>query len=324
MPGQFSVKINNGEHPPIVDAALFDEVQTLLARQAATPRGAKAHRDVHLLTGLLFDDTGDRMNPVHSTTRGKRFRYYISRRRITNKSADSTAWRIPATAIDEPIRRWIIRLLGDRSQLVDWLTAYAPTADLNRCLASAAILRDRFGSDTAADQRKLVADLIYKVTLGTEVLSLTINASKLVTMLTDGPSAYDPPSANGAEDIDGDYALVSIALPVKMKRRGNEMRMVIQGDNLPPAPDAKLVGLVARAHLYLQHLTGTADASVTDVAAAFGVHRADVGRILPLAFLAPKVLDQIITGRQPETMSALTLARNDLPHLWADQAVALS
>jgi len=51
------------------------------------------------------------------------------------------AWRIPAASINEQIRRWIIRLLGDRSQLVDLLTAHTSGADLNRGLASAALLR---------------------------------------------------------------------------------------------------------------------------------------------------------------------------------------
>lgn len=316
--------VYDGEHQAIVDTALFDEVQSLLTKQAATPRGASAHRDVHLLTALLFDDTGDRMRPVHATTRGKRYRYYISSRMKAGEVADSTAWRIPATAIDEQMRRWIIRLLGDRSQLVDWLTVHAPRADLNRSLVSAARLRDRFRNDTAADQRRLLADLVEKITLGREVLTLVINAAKLVSTLTGGPSADDVSSARDPNGLDDHHGVVSIELPVTIKRRGNELRLVIQGDSLPPAADPKLVSLVARAHLYLQHLTRNPDASITEVATAFGVHRADVGRILPLAFLAPKIVEQILTGRQPETMSALKLSRNDLPYLWADQPAALS
>jgi len=72
--------VHDGEHQPIVDAMVFDKVQQLLAEQAASPRGSSAHADVHLLTGLLVDDTGDRISPTHAKARGKRYRYYISSR----------------------------------------------------------------------------------------------------------------------------------------------------------------------------------------------------------------------------------------------------
>jgi hypothetical protein len=58
--------VYDGEHQPIVDIVLFARVQRMLTEQAATPRGTAAHGDVHLLTGLLFDDSGDRMSPTHA------------------------------------------------------------------------------------------------------------------------------------------------------------------------------------------------------------------------------------------------------------------
>lgn len=53
--------VYDGEHDAIIDLDQFDQVQTLLASQAATPRGSSTHPDAQLLTGLLYDDTGDRM-----------------------------------------------------------------------------------------------------------------------------------------------------------------------------------------------------------------------------------------------------------------------
>ena len=291
-----------------------------LSSQAATPRGSSAHPDGHLLTGLLFDDTGDRMSPTHARAHGRRYRYYISSRIKGAKRTDNTAWRIPAPELDSTIVRFVTKLLADRTRLVDWIRLYAPDADLTLCLDQAGILRARCATSSAADQRVFLQDFLQSVTLGTDTVAFTLNVSELVTMLQAGQT-------NKALSEDGDAhvdPLISIKFPISVKRRGNEMRIVLQHASHGRNPDPQLVNLIARAHLYLEHLTRAPGISVGEVAERFGVHRVDVGRILPLAFLAPKAVDQILTGNQPDHISARNLARSDLPNLWVDQVAALA
>jgi len=309
--------VHHGEHQPIVDADLFDRVQRLLTAQAATPRVSSVHADVHLLTGILFDDTGDRMSPTHAKAHGMRYRYYISSRLKGAKRIENAAWRIPASELESIATNFIIRLLADRSQLVDWIGSYAPVSDIKQCLDRATHLSNRFAIETPADQRTILQSLLHSITLGSEAITVVLKASELVRMLTGQP-------ADATSDIDeAENPLRTIKLPVTIKRRGNEMRLLIQGVGQHRTPDPQLVSLLARAHLYLQHLTRAPGISVSDVAKDFGVHRVDVGRILPLAFLAPKVVDQILTGNQPDEMSARKLARADLRLLWVEQASAL-
>ncbi len=55
-----------------------------------------------------------------------------------------------------------------------------------------------------------------------------------------------------------------------------------------------------------------------------GVHRADISRVLPLAFLSPKIVEAILIGRQPVDLTSRRLARlTDLPLPWHDQEAAL-
>ena len=100
--------------------------------------------------------------------------------------------------------------------------------------------------------------------------------------------------------------------------------LIIDGDHMARAPDPSLVTLIAKAHVYLEQLTRAPGISVTDVANTHSVHRADVGRVLPLAFLAPKLVDQILSGTQLSELSARFLARTELPHLWTEQIAAFS
>lgn len=113
-------------------------------------------------------------------------------------------------------------------------------------------------------------------------------------------------------------------MPVILKRRGSEMRLVIESELARQRQaDPALVDLVARAHVYLDRLTSSSTTGSTEIAREFGVDRADVGRILPLAFLSPAMLAAILTGRQSPSLTARQLARTDLPMLWSEQEAAL-
>ncbi len=46
-------------------------------------------------------------------------------------------------------------------------------------------------------------------------------------------------------------------------------------------------------------LTDGLGRTIADVANVVGVHIADASRMLPFAFLAPKIIDAILRGRQP-------------------------
>jgi len=111
--------------------------------------------------------------------------------------------------------------------------------------------------------------------------------------------------------------------PIAIKRRGVEARIVIPGAS-GRDPDSSLVDLIARAHLYLDRLTDGSVSSIAELATELSVHRADISRILPLAFLSPGITDMILTGCQPADLTVRTLARLiDIPPAWTDQARAL-
>ena len=48
--------LHEGEHEPVVDGGAFERAQALLAKQAPRRASPKNNRDVHLLTGILFDE----------------------------------------------------------------------------------------------------------------------------------------------------------------------------------------------------------------------------------------------------------------------------
>lgn len=332
--------VYDGEHDAIIDLDQFDEVQRLLASQAATPRGSSTHPDAHLLTGLLYDDTGDRMSPTHATARGKRFRYYVSSRIKGARQTESTAWRIPASTVDGAFLRFAIGLFSDHVRLSGWIRAYAPSARVEAAIGCAGSITTMLTNGTRPERREILEQIISQITLGAERITIRVDTAAVVRLLTISPSEAGSvdgqqvsllgPQAGQAlpskmpSDHEYPDAIINISLPIKLKRRGNEMRLVIDGESGGDGVDPNLVAMVAKAHVYLEKMIENPNLGSSGVANLFGFDRADVGRVLPLAFMAPRLLDQILTGRQSDKVSARNLARQELPALWSEQIAALS
>jgi site-specific DNA recombinase len=92
-----------GEHAPIVDRKVFDQVQQLLASK---PAGRKARRSPSeaLLLGKLHDDRGNRMSPSFSTKNGVRYRFYVSSALLRGRKADvGSVGRVSAVEIESAV-----------------------------------------------------------------------------------------------------------------------------------------------------------------------------------------------------------------------------
>ncbi|MEQ8960178.1 MAG: hypothetical protein RLP02_20015, partial [Coleofasciculus sp. C2-GNP5-27] len=62
-----------------------------------------------------------------------------------------------------------------------------------------------------------------------------------------------------------------------------------------------------------------------EIAKAEGISCRYVGHLLPLAFLAPDIVEAIFAGTQPADLTAQTLIkRTNLPLKWAEQRDLLS
>ncbi len=98
-----------GEHPPIVDEELWRQVQKKLEANGVERRGARDEAKLaYLLPGILFDAAGQLMTPTHAIKTGERYRYYVSRRLITdvrsrNKHEAGAGQRLPATELERLI-----------------------------------------------------------------------------------------------------------------------------------------------------------------------------------------------------------------------------
>jgi site-specific DNA recombinase len=97
----FKGEILKGEQPPIVAKDLFDAVQAKLSEQATNREATRAGSEA-LLTGLIYDDRGNRMSPAHARKGGIKYRYYISGVLLHGAAEKAgSVRRVPAIEIEQ-------------------------------------------------------------------------------------------------------------------------------------------------------------------------------------------------------------------------------
>ena len=108
-----------GLHPPLIDRALFDDVQTRLDAQKKRAGQAKAPIMRAPLTGRIFDAENLPMSPTHSRGKGGRlYRYYVSaplQQGKARRKHDQHPRRIAAAVLEEHLVTRLMALLPDPS-----------------------------------------------------------------------------------------------------------------------------------------------------------------------------------------------------------------
>ncbi|WP_395541891.1 recombinase family protein [Neotabrizicola sp. sgz301269] len=286
-----------GQHPAIIDAALWEEVQARLIAASARPRGrGEAPADPRALTGKLRDETGDLLTPTHTMRHGRRFAYYVSNRLIAG-GKDPTGWRLPADALETTLRHLVVAHLR-RAASGHALLAQPEATGAAELMRRATDLADRLESDTAR-----LGSLIASGSLAQGRLQLELDPGKIA-------AALDVPEASLSD------TLLRVRCAFALRRRGVETR-IIAGETAP-ARDEVLQRTLAEAHLWARALRrGT---SLTEIARKTGRSEPYIRTRIPLAFLAPKLQAAILDGRQPPHVSVAQFIREDIPLDWTEQA----
>jgi len=94
-------------------------------------------------------------------------------------------------------------------------------------------------------------------------------------------------------------------VPLQMKRRGVETRLVLPGEAVTvPRTDPALLRALARGYQWFGELAAATVSSTKQIASREGVSDSYVRHMVPLALLAPAIVESICAGRQGVCLSA--------------------
>ncbi|MDQ2632372.1 MAG: recombinase family protein [Pseudomonadota bacterium] len=310
-------KIYDGEHPPIIDRQTFDDVQRLPKDQTPARKNPSNQQDGHLLTGILYDEAGEKLRAVHANKKGVRYRYYVSGKLVEGRKNVDDGWRLPAKEVDSAVEHRLIHILQDHPQLTGWIRRFCPTASLGAAIERSILLISILQHNAGHTRRELVRKLVRRVLLKRGSLTIEVGASAIVTELLPDLAVPEPNQSD---------AIVGIECPITFKRRGVEVRMVVtNAADQHRQPDGGLVQLVLRVHRYHATINDGGGKTLSNIANAEGVELSEVSRVLPLDFLSPSIVDSILAGTQPVSLTAQRLSRlADLPASWRQQSELLN
>jgi DNA invertase Pin-like site-specific DNA recombinase len=124
-------RIHPGQHEPIVDAELFDQVQARLAAGGRRHHTEANARIAAALVGKIFDDRGHPMSPVTARRGARTYRYYVSQAVIRrDRGEPGTVKRIPAHAIEELIEAELSRRCLEAEVVVQRVAVSAAWVDI--------------------------------------------------------------------------------------------------------------------------------------------------------------------------------------------------
>ena len=293
-----------GLHPAIIDRATFDAVR---AKLDANTRGTNARATAAIsspLAGKFTDETGDRLTPSHAVRRGKRHRYYVSRRLSAHSGERNTGgWRLPAAVLESAAARLITEVLA-MPVSTQCLVRNAPPEMLQKLPSKAHGL---VAALTGADRAPTLNAIVDAGRIEPGRLSVTLEPVALAEQL-------------GVLPVHINHDALTLIGNFTLRRRGVEARLVF-GDT-SPGVDGTLLKTVAKGWSWFEEIK--AGMTMQAIADREGVTQRRVAHLVDLAFLAPDIIQAIVDGRQPATLTAASLIKSPHRIVWADQRAWIS
>jgi DNA invertase Pin-like site-specific DNA recombinase len=289
----------DGQHPPIITQEIWDAVQAKLADNAARAKRRETAASPSPLAGKFTDEIGDRLTPSHAVRRGRRHRYYVSRRLIAQSGErDLDGWRLPAATLETAVVTLIRSRLTAPAALAN-LIVEPTTAEFDGVRKAAVDLIDAIAGPRGL---KLLAALAHSGHIAPGRLAITLDRDAFAEQLHLPANRIDPAS-------------LTLGSAFTLRRRGVEAKLVL--DEAEPEIDQTLLKNLSLGWSWFAEVKH--GASMDEIASRNGVSQRAIARLIDLAFLAPDIVEAIVAGRQAVNLTANVLLKAQHQRLWHNQ-----
>lgn len=287
-----------GQHKPIIDEALWAEVQDSIQ---VKEKSSRHHWHSHfLLKGKLKTHEGYCMSP--STTKldkkqdnqqaRQKKRYYVSRKALTQGYKQCAIKTLSADLLEALVINHVLHYLYQTCINIFYVISQL-THDTERAL-----------------QLRM---LIECVTVRPDRLDIAISKAGLSQLasqenLHTTQKIDNPPTIFHQPEILETSVTITLQLPIQIKRT-NGRRLIVSQDGkdlvLPahPKPDPVLVQAIGRSFGWKKLLEQSPELTIRDLAKQCGYSDRYLSRQLPLTGLAPDILHRALSGTLPSTVT---------------------
>jgi site-specific DNA recombinase len=305
-----------GEHEAIVPEDLFQQVQSMLAARGPGQSAKKKLASPAILKGFVFDAEGNRLQPTHSKKNGRKYRYYVSATMIRDSKANPSGLRVPAPDLEKIVIHSIATHLRDQKWLASSFDIKSYISGFSKfCEAAASLAKDV--EQQPAANTGVLDQIIKRIEVHKKLIKVSIDAEGLRGLLV------------GLETELATFApvepILGIHIAGQFLRCGKEVRLVM-GDtqDAPSNIDKRLVGEIVQARHWFEDLKAGRAKGIADLARMSKCSSAHVSRRISLAFMAPDIVEKIMSGSQPIELTPERLKKAcPLPVPWEEQRALL-
>lgn len=298
-------ELHPGQHPAIVDEALWKQVQQRLEHNRQGHKTQARAAQPSLLSGKLVDESGRRLIPSHAQKGNTRYRYYVTAATEAETQTGDPI-RLPAKELEQLVVQAVVNWLADDKRVLDavgWGDAPWAVQALQRAKQLAQQLQ--------SEPRVALLACLGQVEVAPQVIRVTLDL--LACGLQQATAAAG----------EGKHHTHTIEVPAQRKRCGMAVRLVIgsQGQGTIPTrqPDPTLVALMAKGKQWLRQFTWGGQA-IEVIAQREKVSVRYVNRVINVALLAPDIVQAIERGEHAQGLNATKLITSvPFPEDWAQQ-----
>ncbi|MDO8433859.1 MAG: recombinase family protein [Candidatus Binatus sp.] len=295
-----------GLHDAILERELWERVQQKLREQAARRGRRPTKAGSSPLAGLLFDQSGEPLYAQSTAKGARRYRYYVSKSLITGSAKDAQrGWRLSATEIERAVAIAARAILDDRVGMLEALEkSEIDSPDVRAMLETAMDYSRRLIA--SIDVAACLTDLVERV----ELLEQGIRVS--IKLPVPSVGQLEVPFASAIH--------LSRLLPLRMKRRGVETRIILEGcEDTPRKVDPGAAESHRARHAMVRGVVQVR--SLAEIARRDGLPKRYVERLTKLAFLAPRIVEAVVEGRAAAGLNLQMLidGRFELSPEWSEQ-----
>lgn len=144
-----------------------------------------------------------------------------------------------------------------------------------------------------------------------------VGARRLVLDMYD--AAVDSVTLASKTDVERVDDRARISVPVALAKPRNATTLLRSDGSAKPRRDRALIRAVVLAHAWMERLNEGSPRSIKGLAKAEKACVLHTAKLLPLAYLAPDLVEMILDGHQPPRLTLTALTAQPLPHSWPEQ-----
>ncbi len=306
-----------GQQQVIIEPEIWTQVSALRASNNRGHRSAGRKSSPSLLTGLLFDEQGNRYTPTHAINDGKRYRYYTCQAAIQKRRKSTCLDRIPAREIEQAVCSRIHSLLTSPEETISACRNYpALTIDHAQLIAAAQQFAKKRNTG-AADAGEVLRPSIQRIVVRGTELEIQLDWNRVLAVLLE-PESGSSTVENATNSLSGTRSLL-VKCPFKPLRRRGELRLLLAAaGSQTRRANPYLLKAIARAHRWRERIVAGEVYAKEQLAAEAGLNASYLGRILRLMNLAPELIESTMQEQDIIELPFKRLIRR-LPLDWQEQ-----